>query len=235
MHITGHHSWDKGKVIDVLTNCHLQVMRNPSPKYEKNKPERLEGEVIKKLEFDRHCACLHAVDSSKPTLSPDTATYGVLQKFFTSDSFLNDLSKLSPSCATSSLEGYHGLMVNKYRPKHLYFKKPGFIARTKLAVLHHNHAIFEEEAGDRFLLPPTLKLAKHRGGEKVVALRKSPANLSWKKPLVERAMEAASKYEDDDDIDDKAEDGEDFEKEDEHQDEISHYLDDIEEDETDDY
>uniref|UniRef100_A0A914YFH3 THAP-type domain-containing protein n=1 Tax=Panagrolaimus superbus TaxID=310955 RepID=A0A914YFH3_9BILA len=152
-------------------------------------PLELEGDIIGGMKFVEHLECGHDEPSTKVALDPSSKSFGVLQKSFTSDSFLHDVQNCSPHFATSLNESFHSLKTNKYCTKNYYYGLKGFTNRTQLAALHHNHNILDTESGKRKKIGKKeyAYRAKHRDGEFVTKQRKTPPDFSWKKTILQKS------------------------------------------------
>uniref|UniRef100_A0A914YPP7 Uncharacterized protein n=1 Tax=Panagrolaimus superbus TaxID=310955 RepID=A0A914YPP7_9BILA len=66
-----------------------------------------------------------------------------------------------------------------------------FIRRTHLAILDHNHKRLDEENGKRKQIGKKAYryCAKHRDGEFVTKIRKSPPDFTWKRVIAAKARE----------------------------------------------
>ena len=81
--------------------------------------------------------CLHGDIEERLWLEEGTAACEMLRDLLYKTRFMSDISKLSPHHQTSSVEGFHSLIIN-YAPKHTGYSFRGMITRTALAALHHN-------------------------------------------------------------------------------------------------
>uniref|UniRef100_A0A914YAF5 Uncharacterized protein n=1 Tax=Panagrolaimus superbus TaxID=310955 RepID=A0A914YAF5_9BILA len=83
------------------------------------------------------------------------------------------------------------LKTNKYCSKNYYYNLKGYTYRTKLAVLHYNHNILDEESGKRKNVG-TKKYryrAKHRDDEFVTKQRKTPPDFQWKRHILAQSRQ----------------------------------------------
>uniref|UniRef100_A0A914YQL3 Transposase n=1 Tax=Panagrolaimus superbus TaxID=310955 RepID=A0A914YQL3_9BILA len=196
LHSIGIHEWEAGQMSKVLHDSQAIALAVDSDEAFYNDPLELPGKLIHENEFEGYLRCGHEFPftetPSKAIICPLSKSYSILQKTFTNDNFLNDLLHLSPKLATSSLEGFHGLVSNIYRTKNHYFDLKGFNNRTKMAVLHYNNNIFDELNGTRTVVGTVELKAKHRGGDIVTKKRKTPPNFAWKKEII---AEVVSGYE----------------------------------------
>uniref|UniRef100_A0AC34FUK8 THAP-type domain-containing protein n=1 Tax=Panagrolaimus sp. ES5 TaxID=591445 RepID=A0AC34FUK8_9BILA len=194
LHSIGIHEWEAGKMSQVLHDGQAQALNIDPEEAFYNEPLDLPGKLIHESEFESCLQCGHGIPfvetATKAILCPLSKSYGILQKTFTNDNFLNDLLHLSPKLATSSLEGFHGLVSNIYRTKNHYFDLKGFTNRTKLAVLHYNNNVFDELNGNRKVIGTNELKAKHRGGDIVTKKRKTPPVFTWKKKIIAEVLSA---------------------------------------------
>jgi hypothetical protein len=173
LHVIGVHTWDNGKIFDVLKshNIPVQKLKNIN--------------VLKTLTFDNHTHCCHETESRHTPLSPSSPTFMVLLQLYTSDNFLNELAKLSPKLTTSNLESFHAIVSDKYRSKQVYFDLESFTYRTKLAILHYNFNVLDELQGIRYVRFFRRQKAKHRGGDYVWKAVKNRPFLYWKLSIID--------------------------------------------------
>uniref|UniRef100_A0A914YKB1 Transposase n=1 Tax=Panagrolaimus superbus TaxID=310955 RepID=A0A914YKB1_9BILA len=194
LHSMGIHVWEGGKFSKVLHEGQARALCVDTEEAFPNDPLELPGKFVHEIEFKEYLKCGHehpfTETATKSILCPLSKSYNVLQKAYTNDNFLNDLMHLSPELATSSLEGFHGLVSNVYRSKNHYYNLAGFTNRTKLAVLHYNHNVFAEINGTRKVIGTLQLKAKHRGGDTVTKKRKTPPDFTWKKHLISEVVNA---------------------------------------------
>jgi hypothetical protein len=88
-----------------------------------------------------------------------------------------------------------------YRSKRKYYRQEGFDNRTRLAILHHNHAMEDEKRGVRRVIR-TRKVYSKAKGDLVEKKKKSPPTIDWKLAIVRNSSEyvgrdrgSASNYE----------------------------------------
>uniref|UniRef100_A0A914YR09 Uncharacterized protein n=1 Tax=Panagrolaimus superbus TaxID=310955 RepID=A0A914YR09_9BILA len=190
LHAIDIHEWPTGPMSAVLHDAQAAVLGVDEEEILKNDPVDLPGKLIKELEFQKYLCCGHSNPVvqrvEKSGLDPNSKSYQVFQKTFTSDSFLNDVKNLSPDFATSALEGFQGLVTNKYRSKNSYFDPKSFEEKTMLAVLHYNNNRIDELEGRRKVRKVITRSAKHRGGEMVKKNLKTPTDYTWKLQLYQR-------------------------------------------------
>ena len=86
-------------------------------------------------------SCVHGElqdeDRNKQWLKPNTQAGVKIEQIVLSKSLLTDIKKLSPAYQTSSLEGFHSLIL-KFAPKHTAFSNLGMPCRLHLAAMHFN-------------------------------------------------------------------------------------------------
>ena len=90
----------------------------------------------------------------KKWIKPDSPAYHALKDIITNNILIKDIKQLNKFFHTGDLKSYHALML-KYLPKRLHYGMDGMNARTKLAVLDHNHNTNREQA--------TIKKGKRKG------------------------------------------------------------------------
>ena len=120
--------------------------------------------------------CLHGDVSDRNWLQPSTKACEKLTDIVVRKQLLADIAKLSPDYQTSSVEGFHSLIL-KFAPKNLIFSFKSMLCRLYLAALHFNENSNRDHrvnaAGE-----PVQKVRfpkfKH-GGHSVVLVKESPS------------------------------------------------------------
>ena len=123
--------------------------------------------------------CLHGdLDDNRAWLEIGTAACESLRDVLYKTRFLNDIQKLSPNQQTSSLEGFHSLII-RFAPKHTAYNYKGMLTRTALAAMHFNENSQRQQACTKLGRKQyKLVFPKYKKGEPSVSVVKRPCTYS---------------------------------------------------------
>jgi hypothetical protein len=173
-HVIGCHNWSpSSKFIDL-------VSISPSTKI---------GNGFKQFEFNTISECLHLpLDANAtPPIDANSKPLQKLLELVIKTAFLNDLSRVKTSSATSVVESLHSVNI-RYSPKRKYFNRAGFERKTMLSTLDFNTTQLAELEGKRHIVRQYQSYSKARGENRTL-IRKEVVEQPWKRELVENSVQ----------------------------------------------
>ncbi|XP_077306296.1 uncharacterized protein LOC143925711 [Lithobates pipiens] len=100
-------------------------------------------------EDGKKMCCQHTTisgtDNQVQWLKKPSAAFTALEDLVTSNQLKNDVPHLVLYCRTGAIETFHSSVL-KYRSKRLHYRMNSMEARTKLAILSHNHNVGRSQA-----------------------------------------------------------------------------------------
>jgi hypothetical protein len=173
-HILGKHNWQLGvKFADL-------VQIEPATKIGKN---------FNQLCFTQIDRCTHqaAKESFTPAVRVNSKAVQKMIELTLKPAFADDMARLKPESATSSIESAHSVYI-AYCPKRKYYTKRKFMLKTMLGIMHWNAVQDAELSGERQIEQWYSYFSKARGAERQ-KVKKSAGSDYWKRELVERSVD----------------------------------------------
>ncbi|CAN7938419.1 unnamed protein product, partial [Ixodes hexagonus] len=117
-----------------------------------------------------------------------TEPYVALHKIVMARHLLKDIPRLSGGSQTYKLEAFHSLLIH-FTPKSTHFGYDGMVARTCMAILHHNANGDRKQARTREgKLRFSLRFPKSKKGERVLRPVMEAPSYGYVKTLLECSL-----------------------------------------------